>query len=259
MSMEAINEVDAAFVIDTTGSMGAFIGQAQARLVQALTALAASADIALRVGIVEYRDHPPQDHTVLTRLYSFTSNLERVQQTIKSLAPDGGGDGAEAVLDGVVDACKKLEWRRHARRLLLLVGDAPPHGTGFHDDSFPHGCPCGETLESVAARCEEQGITLYALGLTFHVKESFSKLASATGGAYYEAGNASRAIEQMGALLQAEFGNLALDRRVYAAAQADADVRLETLAEQWEVPRAHVMASWVRLCSRGLLQEPVRT
>jgi len=255
--IDAINEVDAAFVIDTTGSMGPFIGAAKTHLVRLLDTLTHAADISLRVGIVEYRDHVPQDR-VLTRVYSFTSDLATVQRRITDLTPDGGGDGAEAVLDGIVDACRKLEWRRHARRLCVLVGDAPPHGTGFHDDNFPRGCPCGESMESIAALCEETGITLYALGLTFHVKESFGKLASATGGAYHEAGNANRAIEQMGAVLKVEFGNLELDRRVYTASQEDENVPLETLAEQWGMPRAQVAASWVRLCSRGLLKEPVK-
>lgn len=258
MSMEEINEVDLAEVIDTTGSMGNFISAAKRHLVSVLTSLSQAADINLRVGLVEYRDHPPQD-TTLTRVYPFTAGLPRMQAHITALEASGGGDSPEAVYDGIADACRKLEWRKHARRLLVLVGDAPPHGTGFPDDRFPHGCPCGETIESIAALCEESGVTLYALGLTPHVEASFKKLATMTGGAYYSASHVGTAIEQMVKLLAVEFANLELDRKVYAAAQENADVSIETLAEQLGQPRATISASWVRLCSRGLLKEPVRS
>lgn len=258
MSIEEINEVDLAEVIDTTGSMGTFISAAKAHLVSVLTSLAQAADINLRVGLIEYHDHVPQD-TVLTRVYPFTVDLPKMQTRINALSADGGGDSPEAVYDGIADACRKLEWRAHARRLLVLVGDAPPHGTGFHDDGFPGGCPCRETIESIAALCEETNVTLYALGLTPHVEASFKKLATMTGGAYYSAYNASLAIEQMVKLLSTEFGNLELDRKVYLAAQANEDVAIEQLAEQLGQPRAVISASWVRLCSRGLLKEPVRS
>jgi len=256
--IEEINEVDLALVVDTTGSMGTFIQAAKAHLIALLARLSQAAEINLRVGLVEYHDHPPQD-TVLTRIYPFMASLNKMQQIIASLSADGGGDSPEAVYDGIADACHKLEWRKHARRLCVLVGDAPPHGTGFPDDRFPHGCPCGETIESIAALCEETDVTLYALGLTPHVEASFKRLAMMTGGAYYSASLASSAIEQIGKVLQAEFGNLALDRNVYMAAQEDADISIETLAKRLTQPRASISASWVRLCSRGLLKEPVRS
>lgn len=258
MSIDEINEVDLAEVIDTTGSMGPFIEAAKRHLVSGLTTLSQAADINLRVGLVEYRDHSPQD-TILTRVYTFTADLSKMQTHINARSAEGGGDSAEAVYDGIADACRKLEWRQHARRLLVLVGDAPPHGVGFPSDAFPRGCPCGETIESIAALCEETNVTLYALGLTPYVEASFKKLATMTGGAYYHASNANLAIEQMGKLLSAEFGNLELDRKVYMAAQEDGDISVETLAERLGQPRTVISASWVRLCSRGLLKEPVRS
>jgi hypothetical protein len=60
---DKLNQVDLAFVVDTTGSMGPFIAAAQHQMVAMLRALAEDAQVAidLQVGVVEYRDHPPQE------------------------------------------------------------------------------------------------------------------------------------------------------------------------------------------------------
>src|SRR5690242_7915138 len=173
--MAEINALDLAFVVDTTGSMGNLIGAAQRQMVAMIGEVARSAEVSLRLGVVEYRDHPPQDRLVF-RVHPFTGDLKKAQAAINGLKADGGGDTPEAVLDGVLAACRDLKWRPHARRLAVLVGDAPPHGVGCGGDGFPRGCPCGETIDSVTAAAEEARVTLYALGLTPYVTESFGRL-----------------------------------------------------------------------------------
>src|ERR1044071_5396679 len=90
--------------------------------------LGADRVIVLFVGFVEYRDHPPQEKTFVTRVNPLTSDIKRMQKAINSLKADGGGDAPEAVYDGVFAACKQIEWRPFSCRFTLLVGDAPPHG-----------------------------------------------------------------------------------------------------------------------------------
>ena len=63
----------------------------------------------LRLGIVEYRDHPPQD-TMVYRVYPLTGDLRQAKELINRLKPEGGGDVPEAVLAGVVAACQELAW-----------------------------------------------------------------------------------------------------------------------------------------------------
>src|ERR1051326_2055048 len=130
-----INAVDLAFIVDTTGSMGHLIGVARRQMIAMMQDLTQAASINLRLGIVEYRDHPPQDQMVY-QVHAFTPNMAKAQQTIEQLKAEGGGDTPEAVLDGVVAACRELQWRKSARRLAVLVGDAPPHGVGAQGDSF---------------------------------------------------------------------------------------------------------------------------
>ena len=177
--MTTINQFDLAFVVDTTSSMQGLISAAQRQMVDMVDSLTQAGDINMQLGVVEYRDHPPQD-TMVFRVYALTSNLKKARRTINGLKVNGGGDAPEAVFAGVVAACQQLKWRPHARRIAVLVGDAPPHGVGCHGDAFPRGCPSGETMESVAAKAEEANVTLHALGLTAAVDKSFSLMSQLT-------------------------------------------------------------------------------
>jgi hypothetical protein len=211
--------------------------------------------VRLRLGVVEYRDHPPQDRMVY-RVHPMTGDRGESRAVIDRLTPEGGGDGPEAVLDGVLAACRELQWRPHARRLAVLVGDAPPHGVGGRGDGFPRGCPCGETIESVTAAAEEARVTLYALGLTEWVAAPFAKLARYTGGEYFAAGLGAAALDRLGQILRAEFGHLDLDgRALRVLSEPGADGRLTTddLAERLAVTPGAAAASITRLTARRLL------
>src|SRR5688572_15512864 len=101
--MSQLNQFDLAFIVDTTGSMGSLIAAAQQRMIDMVDRLATTAGVDMQLGLVEYRDHPPQDRMVY-RVYEMTSDLRRARQTIQKLKADGGGDAPEAVLAGIVAA-----------------------------------------------------------------------------------------------------------------------------------------------------------
>jgi Mg-chelatase subunit ChlD len=250
-----INAVDLAFVVDTTGSMGGLIRAAQRQMVRMLEEVTRAADINLCLGVVEYRDHPPQDQMVY-RVYPFTGNLKQAQKNIEGLRANGGGDAPEAVLDGITAACRQLTWWKHARRLMVLVGDAPPHGVGASGDSFSQGCPCGETIASVTRLAEENRVTIHSLGLTSEVVESFSEISYLTGGQFFSSQHGDKAIEHIAAILQKEFADLDLDRRVLALRREHSELIIDELAEQLETSRHAVSTSLVRLLSRDLIEVP---
>jgi hypothetical protein len=253
--MSEVEALDLAIVIDTTGSMGGLIQAAQRRLVALIDELATSAEVKMRVGVVEYRDHPPQD-TLVYRVHPLEGDRRRVETTINNLRAEGGGDAPEAVLDGVLAACRELDWRPHARRLGILVGDAPPHGMSGRWDAFPDGCPCGETIAGVSRAAEEARLTLYALGLTAEVAEPFTALSRLTGGDFFPAGRGEEAVARLVAILQSEFGEIELDRRVLTAQFDRPDLGVAELAEIVAEGRHAVARSLVRLASRGLTAAP---
>jgi Mg-chelatase subunit ChlD len=252
MCMTEINHLDLAFVVDTTGSMSGLIAAAQQQMIAMIDELSRAAAVDMRLAVVEYRDHPPQDQLVV-RVHGFTGELRKAQKAIRGLAAQGGGDGPESVLDGVLAACRDLAWRPRSRRLAVLVGDAPPHGVGAAGDGFPGGCPCGETIESVTAAAERARVTLYALGLNGSVTDAFERLSRATGGEFFPAGHGDAAIARLKNILVGEFGNLEFDRRVLAERQRDAELSASALAERLASTRGAVAAAISRLERRELL------
>jgi hypothetical protein len=255
MMTQTLSQVDLAFVVDTTGSMGAFINDARRQMTDMLQAAtgAAPLPIDLRVAVVEYRDHPPQDRTFVARAHAFAADLDRVRKTIAVLKPDGGGDAPEAVYDGLAAACRELAWRPHACRLAVLIGDAPPHGVGASGDSFRAGCPCGLTTAGATALLEQHGLTLYALGLTPSVKESFTQLASWTGGTYFEGQRGQSAIDAVRSVIAREFEEIDMDRRVLELCRAAPDWTMDGVSDALASGRNRVAASLSRLGRRGLL------
>ncbi|MEZ4884506.1 MAG: VWA domain-containing protein [Chitinophagales bacterium] len=272
-SLEAqLNQVDVCFVIDTTGSMGGFINAAKAQLLKVLERLSANNDINLQIGLVEYRDHPPQDKSFVTRIYPLTADLKKMQMNINKLQPSGGGDAPEAVYQGVFDACKKMQWRTHSCRFALLVGDAPPHAfaawlkevTGgaesfaSHGDSWANQCPSGLDVYSVTAAAEENRVKVYGLAMTTPAAQvPFEVMAKMTGGECFLNNRGDGVIQKIEAILKGEFDHIYFDQKVLEVLTAmetdDNDFEVEGLAERLEVAVNDVVASVSRLGKRGFL------
>lgn len=250
---DPLTHFDLAFVVDTTGSMGTFIEAAREHMVALLKRLAddAALPVDLKVGIVEYRDHPPQDTSFVTREYGFTGELAAVQKAIAKLSPAGGGDYPEAVLDGLHACARKLNWRPHSRRVAILIGDAPPHG--WRGEAPQGTCACGKTVDTTTAVLEEQRIALSALGLTAGVDASFAWLSRATGGSYFAAHRRQTAMSALESVLAREFADLDFDRRVRDATAEKPESSVDELAAVLENPPGRVAASVNRLGRRGLL------
>jgi von Willebrand factor type A domain len=261
---KAINQVDLCFVVDTTGSMGSFIHTAQQQLLDTIRLLSADSDIDLQVGLVEYRDHPPQDRSFVTRVYPLTANLKQMQQIINKLKADGGGDAPEAVYDGVLDACVQIKWRSHSCRFILLVGDAPPHGFGANSPagapafsgythSDPNRYPKGLTVQAVTAAAEQARVTVHALCMVQDqlTVQSFSAIATATGGDCASVNNAQQVLTQLVAMLKAEFRDLAFDRQVLETVQNLGHLDMSETAHILDCPPLQVAAAIARLGKRG--------
>ena len=250
---DPLTHLDVAFIVDTTGSMGPFIDAARQHMAAMLRQLTSDAvtPVELRTAVVEYRDHPPQEMSFVTRAYDFTHELAEVQEVIARLKPDGGGDTPEAVLDGLHSSCLSLDWRPHSRRTAILIGDAHPHGWR---GQAPHGfCACGETVDSATAALEQKRIVLYALGLTAAVDVPFTWMARATGGLYFAAHKGQDAMAALEALLAREFADLDFDRRVREGHQKNPEATVDSLAAAIESQPGRVAASLNRLGRRGLL------
>jgi len=76
----------------------------------------------------------------------------------------GGGDGPEAVADGL-HAVLKLSWRADSTKICILIAYAPQHGLEPIGDGFPNGCPDGLDPVKIVREMAEKHITLYSVGV----------------------------------------------------------------------------------------------
>jgi hypothetical protein len=120
------DEVDIAFVVDATGSMGDEIEFLKLELEDVITStMEKFGALRLRAGSVFYRDKGDE---YLLRHTSFNEDLLKTLNFIKLQFSKGGGDYPEAVDDALARAIDSLHWNSHAgTKLLFLILDAPPH------------------------------------------------------------------------------------------------------------------------------------
>lgn len=158
--------LDLCFILDTTGSMGSYITAATQNIELICDEIINSERLAspecLRIGLIAYRDHPPQDMSYITLKFDFTSNPKIVQEHLKSLWASGGGDGPEAVTAAMHEALT-LDWRPQASRMAVLITDAPPHGIGEYGDGFSKGDPSGHDPLQLARTMAQNGISLFVV------------------------------------------------------------------------------------------------
>jgi hypothetical protein len=83
----------------------------------------------LRVGLVAYKD-TTSDSAYVTKDFALTTDLDAVFQELSSYTARGGGDTPEDVGAALYDAVHKMQWRSDAKKLIFLVGDAPPANRG---------------------------------------------------------------------------------------------------------------------------------
>jgi len=156
--------LDLVFIQDCTGSQGSYISSATKNIEEICAHIFESGKLQshedLRVGLVAFRDHPPQDHTYVTKNFGFSSDISKVHRDLSGLYASGGGDGPEAITAAMAETLN-MEWREHASKMVVLIADAPPHGIGEYGDGFDEGSPDGYDPLLLAREMASRGITLF--------------------------------------------------------------------------------------------------
>lgn len=189
-------ELDLVFLLDCTGSMGAYIDAAKENIEAIVTRLVSKNGqrFDLRFGIVAYRDHPPEDKTWVTKAFPFTRSATETRKVLSELKAHGGGDTPEAVgtaLRATLDA----EWRSDATKVVILIADAPPHGLegSSSGDRFPNGEPNGIDPFDVLSDMGQRAITIYSVvpGDNYAAMSFFGAAAKQTNGQAVAMGSAA--------------------------------------------------------------------
>ncbi len=120
------DQLDVAFVVDATGSMGDEIHHLKLDLDTFIKTIALrNKDINLRLGSVFYRD---QGDEYVYRISPFSSNSHVTDNFILDQIAAGGGDYPEALDQALKQAVLNMNWSSTARaRIIFLMLDAPCH------------------------------------------------------------------------------------------------------------------------------------
>ncbi len=116
--------IDVVFAIDATGSMVWVHSKVHQRMQQLASYVRNLVPLA-RFGIIAYRDY--SDPEFVTRVSQPSFDIEKPRSFIAGIDAVGGGDIPEAVVEALRVAEGKIAWRPGAQRVVVIIGDAPPH------------------------------------------------------------------------------------------------------------------------------------
>ncbi|GBB99217.1 hypothetical protein RclHR1_03450012 [Rhizophagus clarus] len=162
-NIELSMKVDLCFVLDCSGSMKPHIAAAKDCILQVSNYIKhTNPNIKLRVGFCGYRDHTNGSNHL--QIFDFNDQHDQFTQYMQDVLPISNNDHPEDVLGGLDAAITKMDWQNNTR-VLLHIGDYPPHGRRFSNlkDNYPDGDPNGLTAENVLEKMQSKNI-LYFFG-----------------------------------------------------------------------------------------------
>ena len=153
ISCQEVENVDVAFVVDATGSMGDEINFLKAEMSDVIfQSKQISNKLNFRFANVYYRD---AGDSYVTKSMNFNRILSESDVFINQQYAGGGGDFPEAMDVGLDSAINNLSWSENARaRILFLILDAPPH----------QGSEVNERLQRLILQAAEKGIRIVPVG-----------------------------------------------------------------------------------------------
>ncbi|MFO7849689.1 MAG: vWA domain-containing protein [Spirochaetia bacterium] len=116
------DNIDLVICLDTTNSMENDMDHVKKSLIPMIEEEIEGFDN-FRIGMVLYRDY---HESYLTRPISFTDTLSSIQRVLNTVVVYGGRDIPEAVHEALYEGVTHFDWEAETR-LIILIGDAPPH------------------------------------------------------------------------------------------------------------------------------------
>ena len=127
-------ELEVAFIIDTTGSMGDEINVVKEKIIMMIDEILQGVpQPVVKFAVVDFKD---RSDPYVTKIYDFKSNIKEIKNDINRLSASGGGDFPESVKEALYMGVNKLAWSKDNTKigkLCFLIGDAEPH-LNYKDD-----------------------------------------------------------------------------------------------------------------------------
>ncbi len=117
--------LDVVLVIDGTGSMKLIIDDVKAKMVQLIQAIHRLVPIA-RVGIVVFGGKGEK-----MEIQALTLSPQKLKSFLDNIKAKGGGEWEEDTFGACQYAINRMDWKPYAKKVVVLVGDSPPHKDDF--------------------------------------------------------------------------------------------------------------------------------
>jgi Mg-chelatase subunit ChlD len=176
--------VQLAIVLDDTGSMASVIAAAKQCAVGLVDQVQWYVP-SFQAGVVTYKDGP-------YKVIGLTPDGQALRKALGRIGASGGADWEEGVDQGIALALRQevMGWGRNAHRVLVVIGDAPPHDQDVE-----------RLLRQIVAAREderyERPVVVHTVSTQSGGVEAFAEIARAGGGRHVtlsSAGDLERAI-----------------------------------------------------------------
>ena len=117
--------LDVVLVVDGTGSMNLIIDDVKAKMGQLVQSIHRLVPIA-RVGIVVFGGKGEAMQT-----QALTLSPQKLEDFLAHITAKGGGEWEEDTYGACQYAIDKMDWKPYAKKVVVLVGDSPPHKDDF--------------------------------------------------------------------------------------------------------------------------------
>ncbi len=117
--------LDVVLVIDGTGSMKLIIDDVKAKMVQLVQAIHRLVPIA-RVGIIVFGGKGEK-----MEIQPLTLSSQKLGDFLNHITAKGGGEWEEDTFGACETAIDRMDWKPYAKKVIVLVGDSPPHKEDF--------------------------------------------------------------------------------------------------------------------------------
>lgn len=124
------NKIDLVVSFDTTGSMYPVLSQVRTEVEKFVhTMFSEFSD--LRLGIIAHGDYCDKDDPYTIRVMDLTRDENKLCKFVKETQKTYGGDADECYELVLNTARTVINWRDEAQHVLVLIGDASPHGVRY--------------------------------------------------------------------------------------------------------------------------------
>jgi hypothetical protein len=256
---ERLGQLDIVFAVDNTGSMGPYIENVKLKILEIIRTIKKEELCRrLRVGLVSYRDHPPEESSYVAMKYELSDDTAKIEDYVKKMAASGGGDGPEAVCDAM-NLANRMEFHNESAKVIVLIGDAPPHGVEPDGDSFPKGCPDGHNWKKEAKKAFDKGIVYHTVGcypeITNYQKavETYEKIAELSKGKFIPLTQAELLVKVITGVALEEIDKIAIQQSILE----DLGVDMDDLTEE-DLTEDKLQELTEKAMARGMKKRAVR-